>query len=73
MSCGWWFRRRVSGLLKVGEQDAVVWVLRSDWESVTEREEFVGRLREASRLPQYLCRVGCKLKKKKSCRGGVPM
>ena len=36
------------------EQEAVVWVRRSDWERVTEREEFVGRLREGSRLPQYL-------------------
>lgn len=47
----------MSGLLKVGEQEAVVWVLRSDWESVTEREELVGRLREASRFPQYLDKV----------------
>lgn len=36
------------------EQEAVVWVRRSDWERVTEREEFVGRLREGLRLPQYL-------------------
>ena len=27
---------------------------RSDWERVTEREELVGRLSLASRLPQYL-------------------
>lgn len=32
----------------------MVWVRRSDWERVTEREELVGRLREGSRLPQYL-------------------
>jgi hypothetical protein len=31
-----------------------VWVRRSDWDRVTEREEFVGRLRAVSRLPQYL-------------------
>ena len=48
------FRRSVSGLSKVEEQDAVVWVRRSDWERVTEREELVGRFREESRLPQYL-------------------
>lgn len=41
-------------VVKLGEQEAVVCVRRSSWESVTEREEFVGRLREASRLPQYL-------------------
>ena len=29
-------------------------VRRSSWESVTLREELVGRLREGSRLPQYL-------------------
>ena len=39
---------------KVGEQDAVVWVRRSDWERVTLREEFVGRFKPGSRLPQYL-------------------
>lgn len=27
---------------------------RSDWERVTERDELVGRLSLASRLPQYL-------------------
>lgn len=32
----------------------MVWVRRSDWERVTEREELVGRFREGSRLPQYL-------------------
>lgn len=51
------FKSRVSGPSKVEEQDAVVWVRRSDWERVTEREELVGRLREGSRLPQYL--VSC--------------
>lgn len=45
---------RVSGGEKDAEQEAVVWVRRSDWESVTEREELVGRLRLGSRLPQYL-------------------
>jgi len=37
----------------VGEQEAVVWVRRSDWERVTEREELVGRFRVGSRFPQY--------------------
>lgn len=40
--------------MKALEQAAEVWVRRSDWESVTEREEFVGRLSLVSRLPQYL-------------------
>ena len=31
-----------------------MWVRRSDCESVTLREEFVGRLSVGSRLPQYL-------------------
>ena len=44
----------MSGPSKVEEQEAVVWVRRSDWERVTEREELVGRLSEGSRLPQYL-------------------
>ena len=47
------FRRRESGGEKLGEQEAVVWVFRSDWERVMEREELVGRLRAGSRLPQY--------------------
>jgi hypothetical protein len=38
----------------VGEQEAVVWVRRSDWERVTLRDEFVGRLSLGSRFPQYL-------------------
>lgn len=38
----------------MGEHEAVVWVRRSDWERVTEREELVGRLRAGSRFPQYL-------------------
>lgn len=42
---------------KVEEQDAVVWVRRSAWERVTERDELVGRLSEGSRLPQYLMEV----------------
>ena len=40
--------------VKEGEQEAVVWVRRSSWERVTEREELVGRLSFGSRLPQYL-------------------
>ena len=40
--------------VKVLLQAAVVWVLRSAWERVTEREELVGRLSFVSRLPQYL-------------------
>lgn len=40
--------------MKVLLQAAVVWVLRSAWERVTEREELVGRLSFVSRLPQYL-------------------
>jgi hypothetical protein len=48
------FRWRVSGGEYCREQEAVVWVRRSAWERVTEREEFVGRFRVASRLPQYL-------------------
>lgn len=31
-----------------------MWVRRSAWERVTEREELVGRLRVGSRFPQYL-------------------
>lgn len=31
-----------------------MWVRRSDWERVTEREELVGRLSVGSRFPQYL-------------------
>jgi len=42
----------------VGEQEAVVWVRREDWERVMEREELVGRLSVVSRLPQYLWGVG---------------
>jgi hypothetical protein len=39
---------------KEAEQAAVVWVRRSFCESVTEIEEFVGRLSFGSRFPQYL-------------------
>ena len=39
---------------KDDEQDAVVCVRRSSCERVTDKEEFVGRLRALSRLPQYL-------------------
>lgn len=34
--------------------DAVVCVRRSSWESVTEREELVGKFSFGSRFPQYL-------------------
>jgi hypothetical protein len=44
-------------VLKEALQAAVVCVRKSDWESVTEREELVGRLSLVSRLPQYL--QGC--------------
>ena len=60
----------MSGPVKVEEQEAVVWVRRSDWERVTEREELVGRLREGSRLPQYLVDVyqSCSMKEGEGCR-----
>lgn len=48
------FRRRVSSGPKEEEQAAVVCVRRSDWERVTDTEEFVGRLSFGSRFPQYL-------------------
>ena len=48
------FRRSVSGWENEGEQDAVVCVRSESCESVTERDELVGRLRTVSRLPQYL-------------------
>jgi len=41
--------------VKSGEQEAVVCVRRSSCESVTERDELVGRLSLVSRFPQYLC------------------
>jgi len=53
--CGAELRRRESSV-KEGEQEAVVWVQRSAWERVTEREELVGRFSLGSRLPQYLDR-----------------
>lgn len=31
-----------------------MWVRRSDWDRVTDREELVGRLSVGSRFPQYL-------------------
>lgn len=65
------FKRRVSGLEKVEEQEAVVWVRRSDWERVTEREELVGRLRVGSRLPQYLESFSQKVLSNCGGRGGV--
>lgn len=40
--------------MNVAEHEAVVCVLRSACERVTEREEFVGRLSLESRFPQYL-------------------
>lgn len=36
----------------------MVWVRRSAWERVTERDELVGRLRVGSRFPQYLICYG---------------
>ncbi len=45
---------RVSGPEYDPEHDAVVRVRKDFWDKVTEREEFVGRFRETSRLPQYL-------------------
>ena len=54
ISCRALFSRRVSGGEKEAEQEAVVWVRRSDWERVIEKEEFVGRFRLGSRFPQYL-------------------
>ena len=56
ISCGEALRRRVSSAGKEAEQEAVVWVRRSDWERVMEREELVGRFRVGSRFPQYLVR-----------------
>ena len=47
------FNSRLSSV-KEAEQEAVVSVRRSDWERVTEMELLVGRLRVASRFPQYL-------------------
>lgn len=38
----------------MAEQEAVVRVRRERWERVTESEEFAGRFRAGSRLPQYL-------------------
>lgn len=35
------------------EQDAVVWVRRSPWSKVTDRDEFVGVFSLASLFPQY--------------------
>jgi hypothetical protein len=49
-------RVRVSSPEYVEEHDAVVRVLNDFWESVTESDEFVGRLRDVSRFPQYLLR-----------------
>lgn len=40
--------------MKEEEQAAVVCVLRSAWDKVTEMEELVGRLSFGSRFPQYL-------------------
>ena len=54
MSCGDPLRMSVSVIGNEAEQEAVVCVRRSDWESVMEREELVGRLRVGSRFPQYL-------------------
>lgn len=48
------FRRRESDEGKVVDAAAVVCVRKSDWESVTEIEELVGKLSFGSRFPQYL-------------------
>ena len=52
-SCGLELRRRVASFGNEEEQAAVVCGRRSFCESVTEMEEFVGRLSLGSRLPQY--------------------
>lgn len=56
-SCGDELRRRESSEGKVEEAAAVVCVRRSDCESVTDIEEFVGRLSFGSRFPQYLLSI----------------
>ena len=56
----WSLPLRVRVSLEVDEeQEAVVCVRRSSCESVTEREELVGRLSLASRFPQYLMIHSC--------------
>jgi hypothetical protein len=65
----------VSSAGYAAEQDAVVWVRRSAWERVTEREELVGKLRAGSRLPQYLCggrlAAGLEVKRESGVEWGV--
>lgn len=49
-------RIRESGPLKASEQEAVVCARSDFWDKVTDNEEFVGRFRVVSLLPQYLLR-----------------
>lgn len=61
ISCACELRTRVSTSGKWEEHDAVVCVRRSRCDSVTEREELVGRLSAGSRFPQYLCAMSLQL------------
>lgn len=45
--------------------------MRSAWERVTEREEFVGRLSEESRLPQYLYCVSYVLERRRKAESDL--
>lgn len=58
MLCGLLLRVRLSPSAGgyFAEHDAVVYARRELWDSVTESEELVGRLRAASLFPQYLYR-----------------
>lgn len=49
-------RIRESGPEKDSEHDAVVCVRKDFCDNVTDKDEFVGRFRVVSRLPQYLSR-----------------
>jgi hypothetical protein len=53
ISWAWEFKKRASDS-KAEEHEAVVCVRRSDWDSVTLIEEFVGRFNFVSLFPQYL-------------------
>lgn len=57
IACGWPLRVSSSAWGYCAEQEAVVRVRRERWESVTERDEFVGRFNWGSRFPQYLIEV----------------
>lgn len=52
-------RRRLSRPEYDSEHDAVVRVRRDFCDNVTDKEEFVGRFRATSRLPQYLLVINC--------------